>query len=115
MLWNGVLATTIATLLVTAAPAAADTFTVTSPEDVAGRARGTACASIRQALDARPQPGRGHDRRPPGHDQLSLGALRSRSDVTLAARERAHDDRRRHRESRASSRSTTCERYRSAT
>jgi len=84
MLWNGVLATTIATLLATAAPAAADTFTVTSPEDVSGTcAQPPACASIRQAINSAHQTN-GPDtvNIPAGEYHLALGALLIANDAS---------------------------------
>ena len=49
---NGFLAITITALLAVASPAAAETFTVTTTNDVTGQCDGTNCESIRQALAA---------------------------------------------------------------
>ena len=50
---NGILAAAGATLLIAAAPAAADTYTVTSTADTAGLCSATApnCPSIREAIN----------------------------------------------------------------
>jgi hypothetical protein len=78
MRWNGLLAATAATLLIAAAPAAAETYTVTSNVDTTGLCSTTPpnCPSIREAINAAIQnPGPDTVMIPAGTYQLTNFAL----------------------------------------
>ncbi|HEY6887889.1 MAG TPA: hypothetical protein VI300_08920, partial [Solirubrobacter sp.] len=84
MRWNGFLATTVAALLLAAAPAAASTYTVNGTEDSAGSCAGTACTSVRAALSAAAQAAGSDDVvLAAGTYQLTQGPLVLTSDITL--------------------------------
>ena len=84
MRWNGFLATTVAALLLGAAPAAADTFTVTGTADDTGSCAAGQCTTIRAALTAASQLDGADDIvLPAGSFQLSQGPLVVASNVTL--------------------------------
>ncbi|MDA0164686.1 hypothetical protein OM076_30745 [Solirubrobacter ginsenosidimutans] len=84
MRWNGFLATTIAALLVAAAPAAADTFTVTGTGDDTGSCASGQCTTIRAALTAAAQAaGADEVDLAAGTYQLTQGPLLLTSDITL--------------------------------
>jgi hypothetical protein len=81
--WAPLLA--VLALLVQAAPAAAETFTVTTTADSTGPCSGTSCPSIRRALAAAGGTG-GPDTIvvPPGQYGLDLGVLQVDTPVTIA-------------------------------
>ena len=90
MRWNGFLATTIAALLLVAAPAAADTFTVTGTADDTGSCTSGQCTTIRAALAAAAVTDPPDDiNLPAGNYLLTQGALVVNANVTLAARAHA--------------------------
>src|SRR4051794_35659873 len=83
MRWNGILAATAATLLIAAAPAAAETYTVTSTVDSTGLCAATPpnCPSIREAINAAIQnPGPDTVMIPAGTYQLTNFALQIADD-----------------------------------
>jgi hypothetical protein len=82
---NGFLATTVTALLLLAAPAAANTYSVTGTEDIACSCAGTACTSIRAALTAAAQTDGPDDiLLAAGAYSLTNGALVLNSTVTLS-------------------------------
>jgi hypothetical protein len=83
-MWKGILVATFATLFVTAAPAAASTYTVSGTADIAGSCVGTACSSVRAALAAAAgNPGEDVVQLGDGTYQLETGPLALTGAVTL--------------------------------